>query len=662
MTHLTLEQKCQYLAIMLIVMAKIKVIDNEMDNSDDNPRERIIELTDSDKELDSSTVPEVEKTSSDDVDSEVAEDPGVPENELDEKLEKIIDEEIDEPEETKLSESVEQEPSEDESKEKQDDKEVVNPDESLSAEEKKHHRFRRWFKAKWQSKFFRFKFFVGLIALTLIILLVVPVTRYMILNSVGLRTRVSFVIRDAKTKLPLAGVDVKLAGVSGETNSEGRFIKDRILHGQTDLIIEQPGFAKINREVTLGFGPNVFEDINLETSGSRFSLQIIDRFSDKPISNANVSFEDSSAVSDEKGVAELVIEPTSEKTIEVSVVGNDHSERKYKIKTTADKQTLKLIPKRKHYFISQRNNGDFGVYSIDLDGQNETQLIDPTGDEEADINISISPDGATAALSSTRAGKRNSDGYLLHNLDIINLENQDIHTIATAENIDVIGWWEGRLIFSSVVAGSSIGNSSRTRIRSYDVENDQTKEIAKSNYFQDIILNDGNVYYVPFDFTSSSVSGIRTVSVDGSNDRSIINSNSIYTLYRNRFGGIVYEVAEKSKWYSFDFNSRTQTTLPGKPANLLEINYSLSPDKKQAVYVEKRDGKGTLIINDIETGEDSVVLAKSGLKDPLQWLRGDLLVYRVDTRDETSDYLYNFNTKESTKIVDVFHSNASDDF
>ena len=48
MAYLTMEQKCQYLAIMLIVMAKIKVIDNEMDNSDDNPRERIIELTDSD--------------------------------------------------------------------------------------------------------------------------------------------------------------------------------------------------------------------------------------------------------------------------------------------------------------------------------------------------------------------------------------------------------------------------------------------------------------------------------------------------------------------------------------------------------------------------------------------------------------------------------------
>ncbi len=643
-------------------MAKIKVIDNEMDNSDDNPQERIVELTDSDKELDSPILPEVEKISSDDVDSEVAEDSGVPENELDEKLDKIIEEETDNPEDTKLSELVEEESTNEEANEKQDDKEVVNPDESLTGEEKKHHRFGRWFKNKWHSKVFRLKFFSGLIALTLIILFAVPVTRYMILNFAGLRTRVSFVIRDAKTRLPLSGVDVKLAGVSGETNSEGRFIKDRMLHGQTELIIEQPGFTKIKKEVVLGFGPNVFEDINLETSGSRFSLQIIDNFSEKPISNANVSYENSSAVSDETGVAELVIEPTSEKTIEVSVAGDDHGERKYKINTQADKQTLKLIPKRKHYFISQRNNGDFGVYSIDLDGQNEAQLIDPTGDEEADINISISPDGSTAALISTRAGKRNSEGYLLHNLDVINLESQDIRTIATAENISVVGWWEGRLIFSSVVAGSSIGNSSRMKIRSYDVENDQTKEIAKSNYFQDIILNDGNVYYVPFDFASSSVSGIRSVSVDGSNDRSIINSNSIYTLYRNRFGGIVYEVAEKSKWFSFDFSTRMQTTLQGKPANLLEINYSLSPDKKQAVYVEKRDGKGTLIITDIETGEDSVVLAKSGLKDPLQWLRGDLLVYRVDTRDETSDYLYNFNSKESTKIVDVFHSNVSDGF
>ena len=521
--------------------------------------------------------------------------------------------------------------------------------------------FKSWFKEHWADKKWRAKFIAGSVVLLLLLSLLIPPVRYGFLNLIGLRTRSTFKVVDAETNLPLSGADVQLAGKETETDKNGKVELTGLKHGKTNLTIEQAGFAKVDEEVTLGFGTNNFEDFELKTAGTRFSLLLEDFFSEDPIKDTTVTFGESTAISDDKGVAELVIEPTSKEEISVTIDSEDFADKEYKVSTTTDEQqTLELLPSRKHYFISQRDGG-FGVYSMLLDGSEQEVLLEPTGNEEADIRLSIHPDGKIGALVSTRAGERNSDGFLLKNLDIIDLESGEAQTIATSERIELLDWSGDKLLFISQSTGTSRGNPERTKIRSFTIGGIEARQIAASNYFQDAIVADGVVYYIPYDYGARRVGGVRRVNVDGRNDIEIASNTNIYRLFRTSYDEFVYEVAfPSSQWFRFNVDSGSGTELPGRPADLREVVFQASQDGSQAAFVERRDGKGVLLLTDTETNEDSVAVTQSGLENPVQWLRDDLVVYRVVVGGETADYILNLNNDEQSKLIDVYHADGID--
>ena len=209
--------------------------------------------------------------------------------------------------------------------------------------------------------------------------------------------------------------------------------------------------------------------------------------------------------------------------------------------------------------------------------------------------------------------------------------------------------------------GADKNDKNKTVIRNYEIGNLEANEIASSNYFQDVLIADGLIYYIPFDSSRNAIGGLVSVNVDGSNRIDIARNKNISKLFRNRHGGLVYEVySDKSEWFSFDFLSRKNEKLPGKPANLEERIYQVSPDRKKAAFVEERDGQGVLLVTDTESDVAAVAATQSGLQQPLQWLRSDLLVYRVVTTDETADYLLNLNDNKSQKLGNVYHADGID--
>ena len=505
------------------------------------------------------------------------------------------------------------------------------------------------------------KLIVGFVILTVMVGLSIPSSRYIGLNLVGLKTRSVFTILDGETNRPIPGVKVGLSGKKTVSDQNGKVELSGLKHGKTKLKITHPGFVQLDKEVVLGFGTNNLEKIKLDTEGTRFILVVKDKFTNKPIANVEIKHDDSSVVSDKDGKAQLVIEPTDDKKVSIKVEAANYSNESFNVDTEAtEEQTIKLLPDRKHYFISQRD-GKFGVYSMSLDGKNEKLLVKPTGNEEKEMRLSVDPSGKVMALVSTRAGERDKDGLLLQNLDIIDLKTAKLTTLATSERIDLLDWTSNKLIFMSQKPGADKNDKNKTVIRNYEIGNLEANEIASSNYFQDVLIADGLIYYIPFDSSRNAIGGLVSVNVDGSNRIDIARNKNISKLFRNRHGGLVYEVySDKSEWFSFDFLSRKNEKLPGKPANLEERIYQVSPDRKKAAFVEERDGQGVLLVTDTESDVAAVAATQSGLQQPLQWLRSDLLVYRVVTTDETADYLLNLNDNKSQKLGNVYHADGID--
>ena len=505
------------------------------------------------------------------------------------------------------------------------------------------------------------KIVLVVIALVLIVVMAIPSSRYFSFNAVGLRTRSVFTVLDGETNRPIVGANIILEGNKTKSDQNGKVEVSGLKHGNAELHIKHPGFAELNKEIVLHFGTNNLEKIKMDTAGTRFTLLIKDKFSDQPVANAQINYGESSVSTDDKGKAQLVIEPTEAKDISVGVKADKYTKSAHKISTeTSDQQTIQLLPDRQHYFISQRD-GRFGVYSMNLEGGNEKLLVKPTGNEESEMRLSVDPSGKILALVSTRAGQRNKEGNLLESLDIVDLKTGKLTTLATSQRIELLDWSKNRLVFISQKPALDEKDKNRTVIRSYEIGSLEANEIAGANYFQDSLVADGLVYYIPFDTTRDRISGVTSVNVDGSNRIDIVTDKEVYKLYRNRYGGLMYEVSgEKSEWFSFDCHSRKSEKLSGRPANLKEQIYQISPDGKKAIFADKRDGQGALLVTGTEADKPFVVAKQSGLQQPLQWLRSDLVVYRVVTDSETADYLLNLNNNKIEKLGDVYHADGID--
>jgi hypothetical protein len=76
--------------------------------------------------------------------------------------------------------------------------------------------------------------------------------------------------------------------------------------------------------------------------------------------------------------------------------------------------------------------------------------------------------------------------------------------------------------------------------------------------------------------------------------------------------------------------------------------------------LDKRDGKGVLLVYDIGKNADTVLQTKSGLTGPIRWLNDSSLVYRIHTEQETADYALSLDAGGPVKIRDVTPTGSVD--
>lgn len=516
----------------------------------------------------------------------------------------------------------------------------------------KKHYLRRFFAAWWHNKYARnttlLLLFIGLVVTGGI-----PKSRYFVLNNVGIRSKASIRVLDGSTFRPLKNVSVRLSNGEGLTDIDGNVEFHHLKLGSTQITIEKRGFASVTEPITVGWGSNPYGDKSLTATGTQFTIIVSDFLSKTPLENIEAVSGEASALSDKDGKIVLTLgkEDFAE---EAKIQASGYREETIKLPEDEKQEiTIALVPSRIHAFISKRS-GKYDVYKMAIDGKDEAVVLPGTGTEREDISLVQHPSHDLTALVSTRSGKRNANGYLLGDLTIINLANESTVTVTQIEKIRIIGWVDDRLIYVQTAVGESAGNPNREKLMAYHYLDKTNKELSTANYFNDVLLINGSIYYAPSNlYLLPTDVGFYKINPDGSNKQQITDKQ-VWNFYRTEYYKL--NLAVEDNWYDYEVGKNSTTKASGPPIVQQTKLFADSPDKTHSLWVDTRDGKGVLISYDVASKSEKVLLTLAGLKNPVYWVNNTTIVYRINTNSETADYVVSTLGGDPKKLVDVTDS------
>jgi hypothetical protein len=513
------------------------------------------------------------------------------------------------------------------------------------------HKLKSFFGNKTVRRIVLLLVLAGTIAATLF-----PASRYFVLNAAGVRSSASLRVLDDSTQQPLKGVTVRLAGKSTTTDQDGRATFKEIRLGSTQLIIEKRAFALLEKDLVVGWGSNPLPEFKLRPTGSQYVFKVTDFLSGKPVAKVEAASNDASAISNEKGEIRLTIDAADDAEREVIISGEGYRQERFKLNLDQkETRPIHLVPSRKHVFISNRS-GRLDVYKVDIDGQNEELILPGTGSERDDMVLVSHPGDEAAALVSTKDNKRNADGFLLSTLTVLNLNDETSKSVVTSERVQIVDWVDSKIVFVTVKEGASGVSPDRHKLSSYDYKTGELKELAASNYFNDVMAAGGKVYYAPTStYSGATNSALYQIDADGGNKKTILDQE-VWNIFRSSFDRLT--LAVQQDWYELKIGETSAGKISGEPPDQSSRIYVNSPDIKRSLWVDIRDGKGVLLAYDLEKNEDTTVRTQGGLKQPVRWLTNNTIVYRINTEAETADYALNLEGGEPKKIRDVANTSG----
>lgn len=506
--------------------------------------------------------------------------------------------------------------------------------------------FLKW----WENKPVRNGTFAALFIIFVAITLL-PATRYSILNTFGVRVSSSMVIVDDQTRLPLKNINVNFQDKIALSDENGEVSFTDLKLGKSELVISKRGYADTIEQVVLGLGSNPIGEKTIVATGEQFTFVLSDWLSGVSITNAEATSGENSASADDNGKIILTIGEENISEVEIDILADGYRTEVYKSEDLTKEETeVKLVPAKKHTFISNRD-GQYDLYSIDIDGKNEEILLEATGKEREVPTIKVNQNNDVIAFTSSRDGETNKDGFILDGLYIVDVNEKSEKRIARSEQLQVIGWSGDILVYLQVVEGTSAGNDERSKIVSYNYVTGERKDLAAANYFNDVELIGDKLYYAVSSFAvPESQAKLYVVEVNGENKNQIVDSQ-VWNIFRTAYDTLYFSAAEQ-KWYR-QVGGGLIEEVDQQPGPI-SLSFVDSPNKSRTAWVEIRDGKGVLLKADLNNEfEEEQAAVEPGIYEVLYWSNDSTVVFRIIRSGETADYLLNLDGGEMQKIVDV---------
>ena len=511
-------------------------------------------------------------------------------------------------------------------------------------------KLKRLYQQWWDNKRLRYATFAGLGVIALATGLVPP-SRYFVLNTVGVRSRASLTVMDDSTDRPLKNVQVTLGKQSAKTDDKGQVAFKGVRLGRQELNVERRAFAPTKKSVTIGWGSNPLGQVQVKPVGAQYTFYVTDWLSGKPVASASATSGEYDAAADKEGKIVLTIDASDAEDLDVTIKADDYRDEVIKLDLSNKARIdTKLVASRKTVFVSKRS-GKYDVYKVDVDGKNEDLVLAGTGRENENITLLSHPTDEVAVLVSTRDNVRNRDGYLLSTLTVIDLKDNSLASVAQSEDIRLMGWSGDKLVFMQVAAGASAPNPKRQRIIAYDYKEQAKKELASANLFNDFMLIGDTIYYIPSSaYGMAPTNQVYSMRADGANKATILDKNA-WAILRTSYDTL--SLSSDQSWFTYKLGDKKATASSSAPDSTQSRLYVDSPSGKASLWTEERDGKNALLLRDTQSGDDKVLKSQAGLQLPIRWLNSSTVVYRIQTQNESADYVMSIKGGEAKKIKDV---------
>lgn len=502
------------------------------------------------------------------------------------------------------------------------------------------------------KKFVR-KSILLLIIIGIIAVAIIPSSRYMALNTAGVHATSSMTVVDERTDQPLKNAQVTIGNITATTDDAGTVRLSELRLGKNLMTVQKSAFAPVTKYVTIGWGSNPLGRIGLSLTGTQYSFSVTDFLSGKSLAAVTASTPEADAVSDDKGVIKLSLAKPGDKPIKVTLKASGYRTEEVTIQPTdKDDHPVKMVPARKHAYVSKRS-GKADVYSSYIDGRDAKVVLAGSGKERDDMVLIPHPTDTIIAYVSTRAGQTNKNGETLNNLLILNLEDNNSTNVLAAEQVRILGWTGDRLVYVHTTVDAKADSADRYRLISYNYKDASTKELAKTNFFNDVIMIGNTVYFALSSAYQGGTAGLYRVNADGTNTENVYNQE-VWNVFRTAYDHLTLSVQQE--WFDLVVGNKQPTKLNAAPAEQLSRVYVDSPDGKRSLRIDIRDGKGVLLAYDISTKLEKEIQSLAGLTYPTRWINDNTVVYRIKTTAETADYAVSLDGGAPVRISDVTNS------
>jgi hypothetical protein len=491
------------------------------------------------------------------------------------------------------------------------------------------------------------------VAGVVVLIFAVPFTRYKVLGLV-VKKPVTFNVVDSKTATPVSAATITINGRTVKTDGNGK-VTVKIKVGSSKATIAKQYYRSTSADVFVGLKAAPATKINLAATGRPVAISVVNSISGKPLANAEIKVLNTTAKTDAKGRATLVV-PADLPTAKATITASGYNQQEAKL-TIADKTTatnaFRLTPSGQIYFLSN-SNGTIDVVKANLDGTGRQIVLAGTGKEDASgTNLLATRDWKYLVLHARRDSAK-PELYLIDTTTgkVTDFEQGDA-------TFHLVGWSGHNFVYYVERNNVSYWQAGHIAVKSYNAENGQLNQLDQTQGQNDqvgavyqtfdnfYITADGIVYTSRwFGNYNGNLSGktntVKSIQAAGTNKKESSIGYSDETTYiqgaLNKPQEVYYQVFSKDNtktYYEYENQSINKVSnLSDNDFTKSYPTYLVSPAGDQTFWTELRDGKNALFVGDKNAGAAKQIASLDGYT-PYGWYSDSYVLVSKD-----SDELY----------------------
>lgn len=483
-----------------------------------------------------------------------------------------------------------------------------------------------------------------------LLLLTVPVTRWTVLNSIGIRGNLQVTVLSNQTKKPVTNVVIRLQdGTQSTTNSSGVAEFRDVRLGKQAIVMQKSGYADLTQQISVGLGTTQ-QISEAKVIGIKLDVDVKNWLTNAPIEGADVSYKNETSQSDKTGRATIIVPPSDQKTVDIQIVAPGYITKTIKAELAVENREVTLVSAQKNYFISKRD-GKFDLFSGNLDGTNQNKIIEATGKEAGDLlQFSINRTNKQAVLVANREGKT-INGRFVAGVYLVDLEKSTLKKIDEGSDIKLLSWSGENIAYTKSISNLSYNDPRFSVLQLLNIQSQKLLTLAEANYFAVATVAQTKVFYVPTDpYQTVTDSSLASYDIGSRAKKTYLAEKQI--RYAGRSSYQTLELLDSNNQsYELQISSGTTKVIDRK--NITNLDFQTSPNSERVIWQEVRDGQGTLLLKTVRSNDEKIVIKAGGLTNPIRFVTDDLAVVRIVTSQETADYALSLSSGKMAKIVDV---------